>query len=130
MTRKQKWSTGIAAIAAALVIAVMAGRHTNDVQQKNRMNADVASDDAIVKALHDAHVSVDGLIVRSVSGVVVVRGSGDKAAVQEVLAKLNVPRVANLVTSYAGDDEAIRRDAERQLASTRALDGAMLHVSC
>jgi osmotically-inducible protein OsmY len=130
MTTRQRWTTGFAGVAAALVIATMIGRHATDVQQKNRINADMNADQAITKALREANVPVNGLIVRSVSGVVVVRGSGDKAAVDQVLSKLNVPRVANLVTGYAGDDEAIRRQAERQLTSTRALDGSMLHVSC
>jgi osmotically-inducible protein OsmY len=108
----------------------MVGRHAADEQQQKRIKAEMSTDASITKALRDANVPVDGLIVRSVSGVVVVRGSGDKAAVQQVLSKLNVPRVANLVAGYSGDDEAIRRAAERQLANTRALDGSMLHVSC
>lgn len=123
--------TGFAAVAAVLVIATMIGRHANDAsQQKARVRADAASDQNIVRALERANVPVDGLIVRSVGGVVVVRGTGDKVAVQQVLKQLNVQRVANLVTGYSGDDEAIRRAAERQLASTRALDGCALHVSC
>lgn len=134
MSRKQKWTTGIAAVAGALVIALMVGRHSNDIQkQTTKVRADMATDQfdqSIVRALQDANVPVNGLLVRSVGGVVVVRGNGDKAAVQQVMNKLNVQRVANLVTGYSGDDEAIRRDAERQLASTRALDGAMLHISC
>jgi osmotically-inducible protein OsmY len=123
--------TGIASIAAILVIAVMIGRHSNDVWQPNpNMRADVSADATIVKALQDANVPVDGLVVRSVGGVVVVRGTGDKTAVQQVLQKLNVKRVANLVTGYSGNDDAIRREAERDLANTRALDGCMFHVSC
>lgn len=131
MTTRQRWTTGIASIAAILVIALMIGRHTNDVWQQNpNIRADVIADATIVKALQDANVAVDGLVVRSVGGVVVVRGTGDKTAVQQVLQKLNVKRVANLVTGYSGDDDAIRREAERDLANTRALDGCMLHVSC
>lgn len=130
MTRKQKWTTGIAAIAAALVISLMIGRHASDLQQSARVRADVATDQSIVKALEDAKIPVNGLIVRSVGGVVVVRGTGDKEAVQQVLQKLNVQRVANLVVGYSGDDEMIRREAERDLAGTRALDGCALHVSC
>jgi osmotically-inducible protein OsmY len=131
MTTKQKWTSGVAGIAAALVIALMVSRHATDLQQPHaKVRADVAADESIVRALQDAKVPVNDLVVKSVGGVVVVRGSGDKAAVQEVLTKLNVQRVANLVVGYSGDDEAIRRNAERQLTSTRALDGCSLHVSC
>jgi osmotically-inducible protein OsmY len=130
MSTNRKWSVGLAALAAIVAVALMIGRHVNDANVQNTMRADVASDQLIVKALQDAKVPVNGLLVRSSGGVVVVRGNGDKVAVQEVLDRLNVPRVANLVVGYAGDDELIRRDAERQLTSTRALDGAQLHVSC
>lgn len=130
MNRRQTWTTGLAAIAAIFVIALMIGRHAGDIAQHNRVRADVAGDDSIAKAIQDAKVPVNGLLVRSVGGIVVVRGNGDKAQVQQVIDKLKLPRVANLVTGFNGDDEAIRRNAERQLASTRALDGSQLHVSC
>lgn len=130
MTNKQKWTTGIAATAAALVISVMIGRHGNDVRQSQKVRADIVPDQTIVQALQDAKVPVNDLVVRNVGGITVVRGSGDKAAVQAVLAKLNVARVANMVVGYTGDDDAIRREAERQLVSTRALDGCSLKVSC
>ena len=130
MSRKQNWTTGVVAIAAILAIVMMIGRHATDVEKQNKVRADMVTDQTVVKALEDAKIPVNGLFVRSVGGVVVVRGSGDKVAVQQVIDKLNLPRVANLVVGYSGDDESIRRDAERQLASTRALDGSRLHVSC
>jgi osmotically-inducible protein OsmY len=41
------------------------------------------------------------------------------------------PRVANLIQQQAAiDDEAIRRDAERQLAKARSLDGCRFAVTC
>lgn len=106
-------------------------RHAGDPRPNNdNLKANAVADETIAKALRDANVPVNGLMVKSVGGVVVVRGSGDKAAVDQVLQRLNVTRVANLVTGHAYDDEAIRRQAERQLAGTRALDGCTLHVSC
>ena len=108
----------------------MVGRHANDVKPVKNIHADVVADETIVKALRDAKVPVTDLMVRNVGGIVVVRGNGDKAAVEKVLSQLNVARAANLVIGYTGDDEAIRRDAERQLTSTRALDGCSLKVSC
>lgn len=122
---------GGVALAATLAIVLMIGGHTTKVQNdKQKMHADVASEETISKALQDAKVPVTGLLVRSSGGVVVVRGNGDSAAVQQVLDKLKVQRVANLVIGYSGDDEAIRREAERQLANSRALDGCVLRVSC
>ena len=130
MTTRQKWTTGFAAVAAGAVISLMIGRHATDVRQTQKVRADVVAEDTVVKALQDARVPVNDLMVRNVGGILVVRGSGDKAAVQQVLQRLNVSRAANLVVGYTGDDEAIRREAERQLVSTRALDGCSLKVSC
>lgn len=131
MTNKQKLTGAAAAVAAIAIASTMVIRHADDVRQTKTVRADVLADQNIVKALQDANVSVDGLFVRSVGGVVVVRGKGDKTAVDQVLKRLNVQRAANLVTPfYTGDDEAIRREAERQLASTRALDGCTIKVSC
>src|SRR5512141_2202318 len=132
MTSKQRWTTGVAGVAAALVIVLMIGRHpATDVKPTSkRIRADINVEEAVSKALKDANVPVSGLMVRSSGGVVIVRGSGDSAAVQQVIDKLGVPRVANLVIGYTGDDNAIRREAERQLASSRALDGCTLKVSC
>jgi osmotically-inducible protein OsmY len=131
MTPQQKFTTTLAALGVAVVSTLMIARHANDTRQTQKVKADMVSDETIVKALHDANVPVNGLMVRSVSGVVVVRGSGDKKAVEAVLKQLNVQRVANLVVpSFDGDDDAIRRDAERQLAQLRSLDGCTLRVSC
>ena len=131
MTNKQKLTGATAAVAAIAIASIMVVRHGDNPAQSQKVRANAMGDEQIVQALQDAKVNVDGLLVRSVGGVVVVRGNGDKAAVENVLKTLNVQRVANLVSpAYKGDDEAIRREAERQLASTRALDGCQLRVSC
>lgn len=134
MTKRQKWTGSIVAVAAVGVGVIgvsMISRHANDARVEGRARASVVADAEIVKALQDANVPVDGLVVGNVGGVVIVRGNGDKAAVQQVLQRLNLPRVANLVVpGYKPDDESIRREAERKLASTRALDGCVLRVSC
>lgn len=133
MTNKQKFTGTVAAVAAVAAIGTsMYVRHNDErTQATSRLRADVAAEDGIIKAIQDANISVNGLLVRSVGGVVVVRGNGDKAAIADVLKKLNVARVANLVQpSFSGNDDAIRRDAERYLANSRALDGCMLRVSC
>lgn len=132
MTNKQKLTGAAASVAAIAIASIMIVRHGgNPVQTQQKVRASALGDDQIVRAIQDANVPVDGLLVKSVGGVVVVRGNGDKAAVENVLKGLNVQRVANLVTpAYKGDDEAIRRQAERQLAGTRALDGCQLKVSC
>lgn len=85
-------------------------------------------------AIQKENLPIQGLSVRSVGPIVILRGNGDAAAAAkaETVAKsLGCTRVANLIKAEAGtDDENIRREAERQLANTRALDGCTLRVSC
>jgi len=89
---------------------------------------------AIVKAVRDANLRIDGFSATNVGGIVVLKGTSDAASAQQaaaVVKQLGFARVANLiVTRVAANDDTIRREAERQLTLTRALDGCTLHVSC
>ena len=130
----------IAAVAAAaLIIAVsMLVAHRRTGPSKAPLKAGVAeapqvADDAIAAAIGLAGVHVENLFVRNVGGIVILRGEGpaaDSARAADAVRSLGFTRVANLIRSTTYDDESLRRDAERQLATTRSLDGCTLRVSC
>jgi osmotically-inducible protein OsmY len=132
-----------AAITVAAVVAIagatsMFVRHRGDASSTQRTRAELVaprvSDATIAKALHEANVRVDDLTATNVGGIVVLKGAGDAASADQaasVVHQLGFTRVANLIQRRSvPDDENIRREAERQLASTRALDGCTLRVSC
>lgn len=82
-----------------------------------------------------AGIRIDHLLVYSLSGIVVLRGStSDKARSLEALRvarKLGYKRVANLIQITAPpDDAAIIRSAERQLDMERSLGGCRFHIEC
>lgn len=91
-------------------------------------------DQAIEKAIRDTNLPVADLSVHSVGGIVILRGSGDSASAEHavsVVKSLGPQRVANLITpTVAIDDQAIAREAERQLATSNSLEGCQLHVHC
>jgi osmotically-inducible protein OsmY len=77
---------------------------------------------------------IDDLQVVSVDGIVVIRGhTVDRTKAEDVgriARKLGFRRVANLVQVVAPvDDAAIQRQAERQLAMSRSLDGCQFKVA-
>jgi osmotically-inducible protein OsmY len=136
MTNRQKWTAAVAAAAITAVVASMALRHeTPSSSAVNRadLSAQVSSEQ-IAKALADANVAVDNLSVRSAGGIVILRGTADAATAEQaatVVKSLGALRVANLITAAkAIDDDRLRREAERQLASHGALSGCILRVSC
>lgn len=126
------------AIAAAGLIAVMAVHHADERGVARKTTAELVappvSNAAIVDALRAANVDVTRLSVRSTGGIVVLRGSASRDTADRAVAavkSLGFTRVANLITEEKPvDDDGIRRDAERQLANTRGLDGCTLRVSC
>jgi osmotically-inducible protein OsmY len=135
----RKWSASIAigVILAVVVVGSMYVRHAADKPSHARVRAEVLapqlSDAQIAAALRRANVSLDGMSVRNVDGIVLLRGTADTATANKAVAAINdlgFTRVANLVKAEAFDDEGIRRAAERQLAQARSLDGCMLKVSC
>jgi osmotically-inducible protein OsmY len=138
MTKLNKWSIPVAiAVFGAIAVGSMVVRHFNDRTASPALRADVAApaldDEAIAAALRKANVAVDRLSIRSAGGIVILRGTADESTTQKAIGVINTlgfSRVANLVKPEAFDDEALRRNAERQLAQTRSLDGCMLKVSC
>jgi osmotically-inducible protein OsmY len=135
----RKWSASIAigVLAAAVVVGSMYVRHAADKTSHARVRAAVLApqlnDAQIVAALLRADVSLAGLTVHNVDGIVLLSGNADAAAAGKAVVGINnlgFTRVANLVKAEAFDDEGIRRAAERQLAQARSLDGCMLKVSC
>jgi len=142
MTRKQ---TSILAVAIAIVasagITTMVVRHQSQPGPANvRVKADMVntepslSEAQINQALQQASLPIEQLSARNVGGIVLIRGNGDAASAARavsVVKGLGFARVANLVQPTAPfDDEGLRREAERQLAATRSLDGCTLRVSC
>ena len=112
-------------------------RHAGDKTSHARVRAEVVapqlSDAQIAAALRRANVPLDGLSVQNVDGIILLRGNADAVTAKKAVAAINglgFTRVANLVRATAFDDEGMRREAERQLAQTRSLDGCMLKVSC
>ena len=146
MTRKQSVAVTAVAVAGISASAVwMVVQHSGKGQQGSaapKAQAEMmapapapAPDPGDVEsAIQKENLAIQDLSVRSVGPIVILRGNGnaESAAKAESVAKsLGCTRVANLIKAQAGsDDENIRREAERQLASTRALDGCTLHVSC
>lgn len=81
-----------------------------------------------------AGVTVPGLRVFELGGVVVIRGrSADRATAEHagaVAADLGYTRVANLIQVVdAPDDAVIQRQAERELTIHRSLDGCKFQVA-
>jgi osmotically-inducible protein OsmY len=141
MSRKQTFSLAIAAaIVATAGITTKVLRHSAQPATAGRVKADMVnsvppiSETQITQALKEANLPIDGLSARNVGGIVLIRGNGDAASAAravDVVKGLGFARVANLVQPGSSfDDEALRRQAERQLASNRSLDGCTLHVSC
>jgi osmotically-inducible protein OsmY len=138
MKNTRQWTIGLAAAAVVAVIAATAIHHYGETTSLHRANADMLApqltDAAIVDALRLAKVDVARLSVRSTGGIVVLRGNADRGTSERavsVVKTLGYARVANLISERAAiDDESIRRNAERQLARARGLDGCTLRVSC
>jgi osmotically-inducible protein OsmY len=141
MSRKQMSFLAVAvAIVATAGITTMVVRHSQQGPASGRVKADMVnsvpplSETQITQALQEAKLPIEQLSVRNVGGIVLIRGNADTASAAravEVVKSLGFSRVANLIqpgTSF--DDEALRRQAERQLASNRSLDGCTLKVSC
>ena len=80
-------------------------------------------------------VRIDHLLVYSLSGIVVIRGStSDRSRALEAgrfARKLGFKRVANLIQITPPiDDVGIIRAAERYLSVERSLDGCRFHIEC
>lgn len=79
-----------------------------------------------------AGVAVDGFLAVEVGGIVVLRGrTADRSAAEKagtVAHALGFTRVANLIQVGVPDDDRIKRDAERELAAQRGLDGTEIAV--
>lgn len=123
-----------AGLAVLIVLFTVWARHTSQ-PATHRVLADVTipADDTIERAIRASRVAVADLSVRSASGIVILRGTGDPDSAQravDVVKSLGVERVANLIRPSSIDDEAIRRDAERKLAGSGALAGCVLRVDC
>jgi hypothetical protein len=138
MRKNSKVAIAIAAVVAVAGVTSILMRHggSGTAPRVNRSQLAKATipDAAIVKAVQDANLRIDGFSATNVGGIVVLKGTSDAASALQaaaVVKQLGFARVANLiVTKVAADDETIRRQAERQLTATRALDGCTLHVSC
>lgn len=138
MAKNQKvTATVAAALAFGVVVVTMWTRHVSPpatIHSHTRASALEAIDDqAIEKAIRVNNPGVSDLSVRSVGGIVILRGNGDAASADQAVSTVKSfgpTRVANLITKTVIDDEAIRRDAERELAATNSLSGCTLKVQC
>ena len=138
MIRNQKLAIFAAvALAIGVVSFSMWNNHSNLPASRQHVRAaalEPIDDQAIEKALRGNNLAVSELSVHSVGGIVILRGSGDQANAERattIVKSMGPQRVANLITPAAViDDEAIRRDAERELANTNSLAGCTLRVNC
>ncbi|MEA2164169.1 MAG: hypothetical protein QOK37_2296 [Thermoanaerobaculia bacterium] len=138
MRKNQRVVIAIAAVIAVAGITTIVVRHGGEAPATQQNRAQTVTpqipDTAIVKAVQDANLRIDGLSATNVGGIVVLKGTAEPATAQQaaaVVRQLGFTRVANLIVPRtAVDDESMRREAERRLASTRALDGCTLRVSC
>jgi uncharacterized metal-binding protein len=138
MRKNQKVAIAIAAVVAVAGVTSIVMRHGSDATTPRNTRAQTVAptipDTAIVKAVRDANLRIDGFSATNVGGIVVLKGTSDAASAQQaatVVKQLGFARVANLIVTRAtANDDTIVREAERQLTLTRALDGCTLHVSC
>jgi uncharacterized metal-binding protein len=138
MRKNQKVAIAIAAVVAVAGVTSIVMRHGHGATTTRNTRAEMLTpkiaDTAIVQAVRDANLHIDGFSATNVGGIVVLKGTSDTASAQQaaaVVKQLGFARVANLiVTRVAANDDTIVREAERQLTLTRALDGCTLHVSC
>ena len=136
MVRNQKVTAALAVALVFGIVAVSMWTRHNSLSNKSHVQANAMEpidDQAIETALRRSNVAVSDLSVHSVGGIVVLRGNGDAASADQavsIIKSMGPTRVANLVTKIVIDDDAIARDAERQLAATNSLEGCTLKVNC
>lgn len=138
MIRNPKFAAATAfALAIGVVMFSMWTAHSYRPSGRAHVRAaalEPIDDQAIEKALRGNNLAVSDLSVHSVGGIVILRGSGDTASAEHavsIVKSLGPQRVANLITpATAIDDEALRRNVERQLAGTNSLAGCTLRVHC
>ena len=137
MIRTQKVAVAAAiAVALGVVTVSMWKGHSSTVSNPGRYRADVIGqidDNAIAKAVSEKNLGISNLTVRSAGPIVILRGNGSLESAQQAAAivkSMGVNRIANLIDTSVVDDNAVRRDAERQLASTSSLNGCLLKVHC
>lgn len=139
MKREQKWlvSLAIAGVVAGALTFMMT-RHSEPAPAATPVQAEAVAaaipiEQQVERAIRDARIDIKSLEVLSAGEIVILRGRGDAAVAEKaatVARDLGVVRVANLITPpQPFDDDEIRREAERQLASNGALSGCVLRVS-
>jgi hypothetical protein len=136
MTTKSKSFIAITAIAVAGAAAsITMYRAHSETHATAHVQAGAVTDTDFAAALKNAGLPVANLMVQTVGDITVLRGDATDpdtiAKAGEIIKNLGAHRVANLIhVPSVPDDEAIRRDAERTLAGSRALDGVKFAVSC
>lgn len=136
MVRNRKLVLAVSAVlafGAASISMWLVHSSTSNRSPRIRASAlEPIDDGAIEKAIRDNNLGVSDLSVRSVGGIVILRGSGDAAASQQavsIVKSMGPQRVANLITANTVvDDAALQRDAERALARANSLSGCTLRV--
>jgi osmotically-inducible protein OsmY len=122
------------AVTGLMLSVTMYVHHRGSHSAQTSVKASV-NDGHLITALEGAGLPLRHLIVQTVGDITVLRGDAPDAATiaqaAEIVRKAGARRIANLIRVPAGpDDDAIRREAERQLAQSRALDGCTFAVSC
>lgn len=145
MKKKTAAIAGVLAAAAlvAVSIVVMSVRNTDraslvsgskQTAQVMASTTHVPSADRLASAIRSEGLLVDRLMVTEMDGILLVRGrTAERSTIDRVgqlAAEIGHPRVANLVVHAPGiADAEIVRNAERELAQARSMEGCRLSVS-
>src|SRR3954453_14255127 len=96
--RKQRVAIAIAAVVAVAGVTSIVMRHGGDATTPRNTHAQVVSpkipDAAIVQAVHDANLRIDGFSATNVGGIVVLKGTADAASAQQGAAGVKERRFA------------------------------------
>ncbi|HXI12759.1 MAG TPA: BON domain-containing protein [Thermoanaerobaculia bacterium] len=92
------------------------------------MPVSAASGEQLLVALRRANLQVTKMTVRTVDGITIIRGQttvkSEIGRVSRIARDHGHIRIANMIQLVAvTDDDAIKREVERQLSRARALDG-------
>src|SRR3954453_21796456 len=106
MRKRQRVAIAIAAVVAVAGVMSIFMRHGGDATTPRNTHAQAVApktpDAAIVKAVRDANLRIDGFSATNVGGIVVLKGTADAASAQQaavVVKQLGFSRVANLIVT-------------------------------
>ena len=121
MRKNQRVAIAVAAVVAVAGVTSIVMRHGGNATTPRNTRAEVVTpqipDTAIVKAVSDANLRIDGFSATNVAGIVVLKGTSDAASAQQaatVVRQLGFARVPTItVTQVPRHDDPLSRSAAR-----------------